>query len=177
MYKFTGFTQKANDVLNAAIEYAENMGHTYIGSEHLLLGLLEQNGGVAYTVLTNKKLTVGKVEDAVRNSIGFGVPTVLTPGDFTPRCKNIIENAMLQARDMGHSYVGTEHLLISVIKEGSSAATAVMTRLGVSPQEILQELLKVFGSAPDRGTRRSRIPSKSRSAGRTPRPSTAMGAI
>ena len=65
--------------------------------------------------MTNKKLTVGKVEDAVRNSIGFGVPTVLTPGDFTPRCKNIIENAMLQARDMGHSYVGTEHLLISVI--------------------------------------------------------------
>lgn len=56
MYKFTGFTQKANDVLNAAIEYAENMGHTYIGSEHLLLGLLEQNGGVAYTVLTNKNL-------------------------------------------------------------------------------------------------------------------------
>ena len=155
MYKFTGFTQKANDVLNAAIEYAENMGHTYIGSEHLLLGLLEQNGGVAYTVLTNKKLTVGKVEDAVRNSIGFGVPTVLTPGDFTPRCKNIIENAMLQARDMGHSYVGTEHLLISVIKEGSSAATAVMTRLGVSPQEILQELLKVFGSAPDRDSEKS----------------------
>lgn len=155
MYKFTGFTQKANDVLNAAIEYAENMGHTYIGSEHLLLGLLEQNGGVAYTVLTNKKLTVGKVEDAVRNSIGFGVPTVLTPGDFTPRCKNIIENAMLQARDMGHSYVGTEHLLISVIKEGSSAAIAVMTRLGVSPQEILQELLKVFGSAPDRDSEKS----------------------
>lgn len=56
MYKFTGFTQKANDVLNAAIEYAENMGHTYIGSEHLLLGLLTQNGGIAYTVLINKKL-------------------------------------------------------------------------------------------------------------------------
>ena len=54
MYKFTGFTQKANDVLNAAIEYAENMGHTYIGSEHLLLGLLTQNGGIAYTVLINK---------------------------------------------------------------------------------------------------------------------------
>ena len=147
MYKFTGFTQKANDVLNAAIEYAENMGHTYIGSEHLLLGLLTQNGGIAYTVLINKKLTAGKVEDAVRNSIGFGVPTVLTPGDFTPRCKNIIESAMIQARDMGHNYVGTEHLLIAMIKEGSSAATAVMTRLGVSPQEILQELLKAFGSA------------------------------
>lgn len=147
MYKFTGFTQKANDVLNAAIEYAENMGHTYIGSEHLLLGLLTQNGGIAYTVLINKKLTAGKVEDAIRNSIGFGVPTVLTPGDFTPRCKNIIESAMIQARDMGHNYVGTEHLLIAMIKEGSSAATAVMTRLGVSPQEILQELLKAFGSA------------------------------
>ena len=114
MYKFTGFTQKANDVLNAAIEYAENMGHTYIGSEHLLLGLLTQNGGIAYTVLINKKLTAGKVEDAIRNSIGFGVPTVLTPGDFTPRCKNIIESAMIQARDMGHNYVGTEHLLIAM---------------------------------------------------------------
>ena len=152
MYKFTGFTQKANDVLNAAIEYAENMGHTYIGSEHLLLGLLTQNGGIAYTVLINKKLTAGKVEDAVRNSIGFGVPTVLTPGDFRNQashelCKNIIESAMIQARDMGHNYVGTEHLLIAMIKEGSSAATAVMTRLGVSPQEILQELLKAFGSA------------------------------
>lgn len=55
MYKFTGFTQKANDVLNAAIEYAENMGHTYIGSEHLLLGLLTQNGGIAYTVLIKQK--------------------------------------------------------------------------------------------------------------------------
>ena len=146
MYKFTGFTQKANDVLNSAIEHAENMGHTYIGSEHLLLGLLTQSGGVAYTVLMNKKLTAGKVEDAIRTSIGLGVPTVLTPGDFTPRCKNIIESAITQARDMGHSYVGTEHLLIAIIKEGSSAATTIMTRLGVSPQEVLQELLRAFGS-------------------------------
>lgn len=90
MYKFTGFTQKANDVLNAAIEYAENMGHTYIGSEHLLLGLLTQNGGIAYTVLINKKLTAGKVEDAIRNSIGFGVPTVLTRAISRPDAKILL---------------------------------------------------------------------------------------
>ncbi len=147
MYKFTGFTQKANDVLNSSIELAENMGHTYIGSEHLLLGLLTNGGGIAYTVLTNKRLTAGKVEDAIKNSVGFGVPTVLTPTDFTPRCKNIIENSISQASDMGHSYVGTEHLLISMIKESSSAAAVIMTRLGVSPQEVLQELLRAFSAS------------------------------
>lgn len=151
MYKFTGFTQKANDVLNSSIELAENMGHTYIGSEHLLLGLLTGGGGIAYTVLTNKRLTAGKVEDAIKNSVGFGVPTVLTPTDFTPRCKNIIENSISQASDMGHSYVGTEHLLISMIKENSSAAAVIMTRLGVSPQEVLQELMKAFSASSAKG--------------------------
>ena len=150
MYKFTGFTQKANDVLNAAIEYAENMGHTYIGSEHLLLGLLTQNGGIAYTVLINKKLTAGKVEDAIRNSIGFGVPTVLTPGDFTPRCKNIIESAMIQARDMGHNYVGTEHLLLAILREGSGVAMQILEHFGVT-QEKLQKAFDTYISEDGNG--------------------------
>ena len=152
MYKFTGFTQKANAALNASIECAENMGHTYIGSEHLLLGLLAENGGIAYTVLSSKKLTAGKVEDEIKNMVGLGVPTVLTPNDFTPRCKNIIDGAMAQARAMGHSYVGTEHLLISLIKEGSGAAVSIMARLGVSSQEVLQELLKALGSSNSKGS-------------------------
>ena len=152
MYKFTGFTQKANAALNASIECAENMGHTYIGSEHLLLGLLAENGGIAYTVLSSKKLTAGKVEDEIKNMVGLGVPTVLTPNDFTPRCKNIIDGAMVQARAMGHSYVGTEHLLISLIKEGSGAAVSIMARLGVSSQEVLQELLKALGSSNSKGS-------------------------
>ena len=152
MYKFTGFTQKANAALNASIECAENMGHTYIGSEHLLLGLLAENGGIAYTVLSSKKLTAGKVEDEIKNMVGLGVPTVLTPNDFTPRCKNIIDGAMAQARAMGHSYVGTEHLLISLIKEGSGAAVSIMARLGVSSQEVLQELLKALGSSTSKGS-------------------------
>ena len=147
MYKFTGFTQKANDVLNAAIEYAENMGHTYIGSEHLLLGLLTQNGGIAYTVLINKKLTAGKVEDAVRNSIGFGVPTVLTPGDFTPRCKNIIESAMIQARDMGHNYVGTEHLLMGILREPESTAAHLLTAAGGDLNKIYTDVFTRFTSS------------------------------
>ncbi len=152
MYKFTGFTEKANIALNASIESAENLGHTFIGSEHLLLGLLTQNGGIAYTALSNKKLTAGKVEDVIKNMIGLGVPTVLTPNDFTPRCKNIIDSAMAQARMMNHSYVGTEHLLIALIKEGSGAATSIMMRLGVSPQEVLQDLLKALGSSNTKGS-------------------------
>ena len=119
MYKFTGFTQKANTALNAAIEYAENLGHTYIGSEHLLLGLLSSEGSVAYTALTARNITADNVETAVRNSVGIGTPTVLSPNDFTPRSKNIIETAVTIARSLGHGYVGTEHLLIAILRDSS----------------------------------------------------------
>ena len=84
MYKFTGFTEKANAALNRAIEKAEELGHTYIGSEHLLLGLLSEEGGVAYAALTAAKASADTVEDLIRSTIGIGSPTVLTANDFTP---------------------------------------------------------------------------------------------
>ena len=146
MYKFTGFTEKANAALNASISSAENMGHTYVGSEHLLLGLLLDNGGVSFTALAARKLTAEKVEEVIKDSVGIGSPTVLSPNEFTPRFKHIIETAIAQARAMGHSYVGTEHLLISLIKEGQSAAVNIMNRLGASPQEILDDVIKGLGN-------------------------------
>ena len=91
MYKFTGFTQKANVALNSAIEYAENLGHTYIGSEHLLLGLIASEGSIANTALISHGVTFEKTENAIRTEIGIGTPTVLSPNDFTPRSKNIVE--------------------------------------------------------------------------------------
>lgn len=144
MYKFTGFTQQANGALNNAILCAENMGHTYIGSEHLLMGLLMQSGGIAYTALTNRQLDAEKVENIIKNMIGLGIPTVLTPNDFTPRCKNIFESAIRTARGMGHSYVGTEHILISMIREGTGAGVAIMLQLGVTPDDVLSELMKAL---------------------------------
>lgn len=142
MYKFTGFTQKANTALNAAIEYAENLGHTYIGSEHLLLGLLSSEGSVAYTALTARNITADNVETAVRNSVGIGTPTVLSPNDFTPRSKNIIETAVTIARSLGHGYVGTEHLLIAILRDNSCYAMDILDAMNVSAADVAEEITK-----------------------------------
>ena len=148
MYKFTGFTEKANAALNHAIEKAEQLGHTYIGSEHLLLGLLAEPGGVAYAALTEAKADAESVEDLIRTSIGIGAPTVLTQNDFTPRCKHIIMNlAVAQARAMGHSYVGTEHLLVALLHESDSAAVAILRELNVSLQDVQNNIVKAMSGA------------------------------
>ncbi len=146
MYRFTGFTQKANDALNNAITAAENLGHTYVGSEHLLLGLLAESGGMAYTALSAKKVTYAEVESIIKSSMGIGSPTVLSPNDFTPRSKNIVDTAILQGRSMGHSYIGTEHILMGIIREGNSAATEILSRMGVHPQDLLTDLTNALGN-------------------------------
>ena len=136
MYKFTGFTVKANSALNSAIEYAENSGHTYIGSEHLLMGLLCIEGSVAETALTSRGVTADKVESAIRTEIGIGTPTVLSPNDFTPRSKNIIESSISYARSAGQNYVGTEHILLAIIKDSTCYAMSILEGMGVSASEI-----------------------------------------
>ena len=151
MYKFTGFTQKANIALNDAIESAENLGHTYIGSEHLLIGLLHSEGSVAYTALTSKGITAKKVEDILKTTVGIGTPTVLSPNEFTPRSKMIIENAIAAARSMGHSYVGTEHILISIAQDPTCFAMTVVSQLGVSESDIISEISRNVSSSGSSG--------------------------
>ena len=91
MYKFTGFTEKANRALNYAVETAENLGHTYVGSEHLLCGIVKEGGSVATSLMASKGVTPQSIEQEIKKIIGVGIPTVLTPDDFTPRSKHIIE--------------------------------------------------------------------------------------
>ena len=165
MYKFTGFTQKANSALNSAIEFAENLGHTYIGSEHLLLGLIASEGGVAHTALTSRGVTFEKVEKAIRTEIGIGTPTVLSPNDFTPRSKNIIEIAVSQARSSGQSYVGTEHILLAVIKDSSCYAMSILQELGVSVSDISSDLSSFSSSSQSSSSKGER---KSKSDAKTP---------
>ena len=167
MYKFTGFTQKANEALNAAIEYAENLGHTYIGSEHLLLGLLTSEGSVAYTALTARNITADDVENAVRNSVGIGTPTVLSPNDFTPRSKNIIETSITIARSLGHGYVGTEHLLIAIIRDGSCYAMDILDSMNVSAADIAEEITKNVNVSQNE-TSNFKNPSKAKGKTETP---------
>ena len=152
MYKFTGFTEKANRALNSAIEIAENLGHTYIGSEHLLAGLVREDNGAATTLLQSKGVTAQGVDALLRKTVGVGVPTVLSPEDFTPRSKHIIELAVSLARGENAGYVGTEHLLAAILHEDDSAACYLLAQLGVSVPLLLDSLLSgAQGSASLRG--------------------------
>lgn len=155
MFKFTGFTEKANKSLNKAVQAAEHLGHTYIGSEHLLLGLLSDTGTVAGAVLASKKLTYDAVENYIKQTVGVGVPTQLVPDDFTPRSKNIIETAVSLARGMGQQLVGTEHVLLSIAREPSCVAAQILAQSGLSLNEIVSEISKsMMGAAP--GTARDK---------------------
>ena len=140
MYKFTGFTEKANRALNSAIEVAENLGHTYIGSEHLLMGLVREDNGAATTLLLSRGVTAQKVEELIKSTVGVGIPTVLTPDDFTPRSKHIIELSVSLARSENSGYVGTEHLLGAILREGDGCAAFILSQLGVSLPLLLDEL-------------------------------------
>lgn len=142
MFKFTGFTEKANKSLNKAVQAAENLGHTYIGSEHLLLGLLSDTSTVAGTVLTAKKVSYDNVENYIKQTVGVGVPTSLVPDDFTPRSKHIIETAVSLAHGMGQQLVGTEHVLLSIAREPSCIAAQILVQCGVNLESIVHEISK-----------------------------------
>lgn len=140
MYKFTGFTEKANRALNSAVEIAENLGHTYIGSEHLLAGLVREDNGAATALLSKKGVTIQAVEQSIRRNIGVGIPTVLTPNDFTPRSKHIIELSLAIAKNENAGYVGTEHILKAMLSEDDCCATALLIELGISPAILLEDM-------------------------------------
>lgn len=153
MFKFTGFTEKANKSLNAAVKAAEDLGHTYIGSEHILLGLLSDTSTVADAVLAAHNITYADIEDELKRSIGVGVPTELQPDDFTPRSKNILETSVAFARQMGQQLVGTEHVLLAIAREGSCSATLLLSRAGVSMQDIVNDVSKaLMGGTANAGT-------------------------
>lgn len=142
MFKFTGFTEKANKSLNKAVEAAQDLGHTYIGSEHLLLGLLSDTSTVAGAVLAARKLTYDQVENYIKQTVGVGVPTELVPDDFTPRSKNIIETAVSFARSMGQSLVGTEHVLLAIARESTCCAAQILMQAGISLQDLVNDISK-----------------------------------
>ena len=146
MYRFNSFTQKANEVLNLAIKAAEGYGHNYVGSEHILIGLLKEGTGLGATALNEKGVSLEDVDSLIREQIGVGRPTSLSPDDFTPRSKRIIELSFQIARGMTHSFVGTEHLLISLVKESDSYAVKFINELGVDENSLLEELVGLIGN-------------------------------
>ena len=160
MYKFSGFTEKANAALNEAMTSAENLGHAYVGSEHLLMGLLSVQG-VASSVLSSKGITKDKVEDILRISVGVGAPTSLTPADFTPRSKHIVESAVAIASASSQSLVGTEHILLAIVRESEGLASSIISELGVSANEISSEISRSFESGGNDGAKKGSGKTKS----------------
>ena len=141
MYKFSYFTQRANEVLNYAIKAAEDFGHNYIGSEHILLGLLKTDGGVAVNMLEEKGITAEDIENLIKEYIGEGMQTKLTPDDFTPRTKRVLDVAFQYARSMRRSFVDTEHLLMAVLQESDSYAVKFLNSFGIDEHQLLEELV------------------------------------
>lgn len=159
MYRFSGFTEKANAVLNRAIEKACELGHEYVGSEHMLLGILEIGNSVAAEALRRLGITPEKLETMVKEKIGVGSPTKVTPADFTPRSKRILQIAAAQAAQLGHGFVGTEHLLLAILEEGEGYGVRFLAALGASPRDILKGLTEVLG-----GMRRTTEPAGEKKA-------------
>ena len=145
MYKFNGFTEKANKALNESISAAENFGHTYIGSEHILIGLLSESDSVAASVLASKGVTKESIENLLIQIVGKGVKSRLSPDNFTPRAKHILELSVGCARSYGVQIVGTEHILLSILNEGENYATRFLNELGVDKREIESELVSLNG--------------------------------
>lgn len=158
MYNFTGFTEKANMALNKSVTVAEDLGHTYIGSEHILLGLLDSTDSVAGKLLSIKGVTYRKIYEMIKSGVGVGLPTELEPTDFTPRSKHIIEGAIILSNSMKQSLAGTEHILLSMCREGNGYACDLLNRVGVSPQSIIKELTNSVGN--NKSTSRQTNPQK-----------------
>lgn len=157
MYRFNYFTQKASEVLNLAIKAAENLGHNYVGSEHILLALVKAEGGIAYSVLDSKGVTAESIEHFIKENIGIGTPTRLTPDDFTPRSKRVLDVAFQIARGMLHSFVDTEHLLLALLQEDDSYAVKYINSAGIDEQQLFEQVVNSVGShQTNENTRRGR---------------------
>ncbi|MEO7074698.1 MAG: ATP-dependent Clp protease ATP-binding subunit [Ktedonobacterales bacterium] len=145
--KFDKFTERARKVLSLAQEEAQRFNHNYIGTEHLLLGLVREGDGVAAKVLSNLGVELNKVRSAVEFIIGRGDRIVLGEIGLTPRAKKVIELAVEEARRLNHHYIGTEHLLLGLVREGEGIAAGVLESLGVNLERVRSETIKVLNQS------------------------------
>lgn len=157
MFNFNGFTQKANNALNMAVDAAQDMGHTYVGTEHILLGLVSEESGVAASVLQQNGLSVEDLKDLIERTIGTGSRTVITPDDFTPRTKRVMQTAMVLSARLGHGYVGTEHLLMALISERDGYAIRFLEELNVNINSVLSSLKASMGADSEEENQQSGI--------------------
>ncbi|ANU20887.1 ATP-dependent Clp protease ATP-binding subunit ClpC [Planococcus plakortidis] len=143
---FNRFTQRAQKVLQLAQEEAIRMKHESIGTEHILLGLIREGGGIAAKALEAIEVNTQLIEDGVKELVGVGEKDVGPIVHYTPRAKKVIELSVDESRKLGHSYIGTEHLLLALIREGEGVAARVLGNAGVSLNKARQQVLQLLGS-------------------------------
>jgi ATP-dependent Clp protease ATP-binding subunit ClpC len=161
MDRFDKFTDRARKVLTLAQDEAQRFNHNYIGTEHLLLGLVREGEGVAARVLENMNVELSKVRTAVEFIIGRGDRPVVGEVGLTPRAKRVIELAIDEARRLGHNYIGTEHLLLGLVREGEGIAAGVLESLGVNLDKVRHQVIHVLSqSSSVSPTQESKRPSK-----------------
>lgn len=148
MAAFNRFTERARKVILLAKEEAKRFNHDYIGTEHILLGLVKEGEGVAAAVLTSLGLDSENIREEVEKLVQPGLAKVVAEDiPFTPRAKKVIELAMDEARNLGHNYIGTEHLLLGLIREGDGVASQVLMNMGLDLKSVRDEVLNLLGSS------------------------------
>src|SRR5436853_3621907 len=160
--KFEKFTERARKVFSLAQEEAQRFNHNYIGTEHLLLGLVREGDGIAARVLANLGVQLPKVRSAVEFIIGRGDGLVVGDPGLTPRAKKVIELAMDEARRLNNHYIGTEHLLLGLVREGEGIAAGVRESLGVNLEKVRTQTIQVVsqsGTPHARDAKHSKPPS------------------
>jgi len=152
---FGRFTERAQKVLALSQEEATRLGHNNIGTEHILLGLIREGEGIAAKALQSLGLEIEKIQEEVEELIGVGQEPLQTI-HYTPRAKKVVELSQDEARKLGHSYVGTEHILLGLIREGEGVAARVLNNLGVSLNKARQQVLQLLGTNDSQAGRQGR---------------------
>ncbi len=165
---FERFTEKAIKVIMLAQEEARRLGHNFVGTEQVLLGLISENTGVAAKTLKSMGVTLKDARAAVEEIIGRGAGFVAVEIPFTPRAKRVLELSWDEARQLGHNYIGTEHLLLGLIREGDGVAARVLENLGVDLNKVRTNVVKMLGEVKNGGTATAGSSSSSSSSAATP---------
>ncbi len=152
MFMFGRFTERAQQVLVLAQEEAKRLNHNFIGTEHILLGLVREGSGIAARALQNLEIDLARVRGEVEKIIGKGDKTLTQGISYTPRAKKVIELAIEEGQNFGHNYVGTEHLLLGLLREGEGIAAQVLTNLGVDLKKVRREVVQLLGGEAQMGS-------------------------
>ena len=150
---FERFTDRARRVVVLAQEEARMLNHNYIGTEHILLGLIHEGEGVAAKALESLGISLDAVREQVQEIIGQGQQAPSGHIPFTPRAKKVLELSLREALQLGHNYIGTEHILLGLIREGEGVAAQVLVKLGADLNRVRQQVIQLLSGLPGQGAR------------------------